>query len=296
MTTVRVACCQVALDIEHAAASWRTVLDAIEAAAADGAEVIVAPELANSGYAFNQPEEVAALADPVPGPATDKLAEISARHDVVIVCGLAEVADGRFYSCAVVLDNGILVGHYRKTHLWDREHRFFSQGDRATLTVDTKVGRIATAVCYDIEFPEMVRRAAEQDAVLLLVPVNWPLLPKPPGFWPIEIVKAMAHASAYRIPIAIADRAGPERGIEWTGGSVIVDASGYPVTAVDVTRPAVGRTIGADLTLPVTRRLSAFNHALTDRRPELYQAAPQQRVGSAGTSSSERQNSGFHHL
>ncbi|MPV89613.1 carbon-nitrogen hydrolase, partial [Georgenia ruanii] len=85
---------------------------------------------------------------------------------------------------------------------------------------------------YDVEFPEWVRQVALQGADLLAVPVNWPLYPRPDAERPGEVVKVQAAASTNRMAIACADRDGEERGQRWLGGSVIVDADGFPVTAL----------------------------------------------------------------
>jgi predicted amidohydrolase len=275
-----VACVQLAVDVDRPQDVVPAVTGAVGAAARSGAGLVVLPELVNSGYHFTDRAEAERLADTVPGTWTDLLSGLSTEHGVVVVAGLAErTAAGVLHSSSVVVDDGAVVGVYRKAHLWDTEHRFFTPGDRATLVVDTSVGRVATAVCYDIEFPEMVRAAAEQDAVVLAAPVNWPLRTGPdgelPGGWPIEVHKVVAHAADYRIPVAVADRCGGERGQEFTGGSVIVGHDGVPLAGPHIVRPArpdllvaaLGGIGGIDT---ARRRLSGHNHALTDRRPDLY--------------------------
>ncbi len=272
---LRVACAQVPVDVEHPRMAYSAVSEAVSAAAQAGAALIVLPEMVNSGYHFADTDEAWSLAELVPGPWTTLLSRLSTDHGVVIVAGLAERGtDGKLYSASVVVDAGDTVGVFRKAHLWDAEHRYFTAGERATLVVETSIGRVATAVCYDIEFPEMVRAAAEEQADVLAVPVNWPLRTGPegalPGGWPIEVHKVVAHAADYRIPIAVADRCGHERGEEFTGGSVIVGHDGVPLAGPHIVRPARPALLVADLGNVGDRRLSDHNHALTDRRPDLY--------------------------
>jgi predicted amidohydrolase len=281
----RVACVQLAVDVDRPQDAAPAAGEAVGAAARAGATLVVLPELVNSGYHFTDLAEAERLADTVPGTWTGLLSGLSTQYGVVIVAGLAErTADGALHSSSVVVDDGAVVGVYRKAHLWDTEHRFFTPGDRATLVVDTSVGRVATAVCYDIEFPEMVRAAAEQDAMVLAAPVNWPVRTGPdgalPGGWPIEVHKVVAHAADYRVPIAVADRCGGERGHGFTGGSVIVGHDGVPLAGPHIMCPARPDLLVADLdacdacddhdTDTARRRLSGHNHALTDRRPDLY--------------------------
>ncbi|WP_420099189.1 nitrilase-related carbon-nitrogen hydrolase [Corynebacterium sp.] len=276
----RVACVQVAPDIGHPGNTARAVADAVGSASREGATLVVLPELVNSGYHFTGVAEARRLADSIPGEWTEMLSRLAARHRLVIVAGLAERDDdGALRSSSVVIDRGTRAGVFHKAHLWDAEHEVFTPGDQPTLVVDSSVGRVATAVCYDIEFPEMVRVAAEQNADVLAVPVNWPLRTGPdgalPGGWPIEVHKVVAHAADYRIPIAVADRCGAERGGEFTGGSVIVGHDGVPLAGPRISRPARPELLVADLRTTVAgRRLSDHNHALNDRRPDLYPARP----------------------
>ena len=277
-TALRVACAQVPVDVDCVHTAYSAVPDAVGAAAQAGAALVVLPELVNSGYHFVDADEAWNLAEPVPGPWTTMLCNLSVVHSIVIVAGLAERGDdGKLYSSSVIVDAGDIVGRFRKAHLWDAEHRCFTPGDQPTLIVNTSIGRIATAVCYDIEFPEMVRTAAEHDAIVLTVPVNWPLRSGPdgalPGGWPIEAHKVVAHAADYRIPVAVADRCGAERGMEFTGGSIIVGHDGVPLAGPHIARPAQPALLIADLVAEgrsAARWLNDHNHALNDRRPDLY--------------------------
>ena len=130
-------------------------------------------------------------------------------------------------------------GVYRKAHLWDAENAVFDRADDLPLVVDTEHGRIGVMICYDVEFPEWVRAAALAGADLLCAPVNWPLLPRPArraarprwcARWPAPGMN--------RMPIAVCDRAGVERGQDWIGGSVIIDADGYPLAIAEFGTPA----------------------------------------------------------
>lgn len=266
---MRVACAQVRLDIDDPDASWRAVLDAVEDAAPD-ADVVVLPELANSGYVFADRAEARRLAEPLESPRLAQLAEASARHSSVIVTGWCERAVGGPFSSAVVLDAGRVVASYRKCHLWGTEKAVFEAGDAGPLVVDTSAGRLAVMVCYDLEFPEFVRRAAEAGADLVTAPVNWPLLARPAGERPLEQHKLQAYAGAYAVAIAVADRCGAERGQDWIGGSCIAGADGY--LRANALEPGPGRAqvITTSLVLSGSRALGPHNDALTDRRPELY--------------------------
>ena len=135
--------------------------------------------------------------------------------------------------------------------------------------VDTEHGRVGVMICYDVEFPEWVRAVALSGADLLCAPVNWPLLPRPEGERPTEMVRALAGAGVNRMPIAVCDRVGIERGQEWIGGSVITDADGYPLALAEFGKAGV---VTADIDLAESRikRINTNNDVLSDRRTDLY--------------------------
>ena len=125
-------------------------------------------------------------------------------------------------------------------------------------------------ICYDLEFPELVRGVALRGAQLVAVPANWPANAVPTDERPVEVTKALAAAATNRLLIAVADRCGDERGVSWTGASLIAGPEGYPLAGpASAEEPDV---LWADVDLPATsdKRLGDHNDALTDRRPELY--------------------------
>lgn len=100
---------------------------------------------------------------------------------------------------------------YRKTHPWDSEKDVFAAGDVAGGVLQTPAGPLGTLLCYDLEFPEVPRRLALMGAEVLAVPTNWPVVPRPPGEHPPEVVQAMAAARASQVVIACCDRRGKYR-------------------------------------------------------------------------------------
>jgi predicted amidohydrolase len=116
---------------------------------------------------------------------------------------------------------------YRKLHLWDREKLIFAPGSASPPVLDTRIGRLAVIICYDLEFPELTRSVALAGTQLMLVPTNWPVVPRPEGERPPEAMIAMATARVNRMAVACADRVGRERGQEWTGGTTIVGVDGW---------------------------------------------------------------------
>jgi predicted amidohydrolase len=267
--TTRVSCAQIPLAIGDTTGNRTTSATAIEAAARDGAQIVVLPELASSGYVFADRAELASLAEPRDGAAITEWANLAEAFGLTIVAGFPEAAGGKIYNSAAVVDRTGLRGVYRKAHLWDSENAVFDRADDLPLLVDTEHGRIGVMVCYDVEFPEWVRATALAGADLLCAPVNWPLLPRPDGERPTEMVRALAGAGMNRMPIAVCDRTGVERGQDWIGGSVITDADGYPLAIAEYGTPGI-ITADVDLAQARVKKFNEHNDVHGDRRTDLY--------------------------
>ncbi|MFG8565582.1 nitrilase family protein [Pseudomonas paraeruginosa] len=270
MSRVTVACCQIAPRIGEHEFNLRLVEQAIREAARRGANVVVLPELATSGYVFADRREALALAETREGPSLALWSALAGELDLVVVGGFCErLGEGRVANSAALVDADGVRALYRKAHLWNEEGAIFEAGDQSPPIVATRFGRIAVMVCYDLEFPEWVRLPALSGAQLLCAPVNWPAAPRPLGERPAEVVRVQANASVNRMFIAACDRCGQERGVDWVGGSVIVDADGYPLAG-----PLVGEEgmllASLDLAEADEKRISRHNHVHRDRRPQLY--------------------------
>ncbi|MFG1926066.1 nitrilase-related carbon-nitrogen hydrolase [Cryptosporangium sp. NPDC048952] len=262
----RVVCAQVAPAIGDR--EYNAAMSVAAISAASDADVIVLPELVTSGYVFASADEARSLAVPADDPLFSAWGR--AAGDAVVVGGFCEAgADGRVHNSAAVVDRSGVLAVYRKTHLWDAESRVFSPGTAAPPVVPTRVGRIGVLICYDMEFPEMTRGLAVAGAELIAVPTNWPVVPRPAGERPPEVVTAMAAARANRVFLACCDRTGTERGQAWTEGTAIVDPDGWVVASAG---PGVV-SLTADLDLNAARRksISATNDVLADRRTDVYE-------------------------
>jgi predicted amidohydrolase len=271
----RVACCQVGPRIGEADANRAAGLAAAAAAVRGGASIVVLPELSASGYVFRDLAEARALAEPPDGPTAAGWAAFARRQGITIVGGICELGtDGLLYNTALVVDPAGVRAAYRKAHLWDAEKLFFATGDDPPPVIETAGTSLGVMICYDLEFPEWVRLPALAGARLLCVPANWPALPRPAGERPIEVVRAQAAASVNRMFVAVCDRAGAERGVDWVGGSVIIDPDGWPLAGPASGGPRVPHeitiTAECDLSAAAEKRISARNDVLSDRRPSLY--------------------------
>src|SRR5262245_60913337 len=223
---VVVACAQLAPTLGDVEKNRQDGLDAIERAAADGAGLVVLPELSSSGYVFAGGDEAAALAEPADGATVSGWAEAASRLGVVIAGGFPESDGGELFNSAALVDPSGVRAVYRKLHLWDREKLVFRAGDAPPPLVDTAAGRIGLGICYDLMFPELTRRLALAGADVLVFPTNSPLLGPSPGPLPMDVAVAVTTAYVNRVFVAVADRCGTERGVGWVGASVIAGPSG----------------------------------------------------------------------
>ncbi len=266
-----VACCQLHLQVGDSAGNRARAETAVRRAAASGARIVVLPELTTSGYSFADAREAASLAEPVPGPSTSHWQKQAADLGLTIVAGVCEDGGqaGLFNTAVVVHRRGVLAV-YRKAHLWDREKLVFTAGDQPPPVVSVEGCRLSVMVCYDVEFPEWVRLPALQGADLLCIPANWPRFPRPEAERPMEIVRVQAAASVNRMFIAACDRVGAERGNDWVGGSVIVDADGWPLAGGYASPDAQVLLAQCRLDEARDKSISPHNDVQADRRPEMY--------------------------
>ena len=146
----------------------------------------------------------------------------------------------------------------------------FSPGGQPPPLVDTAAGRIGVGICYDLMFPELTRRLALDGADVLAFPTNSPRLVPPEGPWPMEVAVAATTAYVNRVFVAVADRCGSERGVEWVGGSVIAGPSGR-LLAGPPDRAGGPVTVAAECRLDEARdkRWGERNDVLGDRRSDV---------------------------
>lgn len=269
-----IAVAQLALAVGDLDANRRAASAAVAEASAAGARLVVLPELSDSGYVFSDADEARSCASPAATGATlSQWRSLAGRHNLAIAGGFCELGpDGKLYNSAAVVDASGTRAVYRKAHLWDAEKKIFTPGDGAPPVVELPFGNVGLMICYDLEFPEWVRLAALAGADLIAVPVNWAASgsPTPPGERSGEVIAAQAAASTNGVFIAVADRCGTERGVDWLGGSVIIRRGGYPAAGPLCEDRATVLTATIDLPLARNKRISERNDLFTDRRPDLY--------------------------
>ncbi len=247
-------------------------LAAIEEAAQAGARLIVLPELSTSGYSFEGEDEARELAETIPGPASNAWAAAAARLGVVIVGGICEIdAEGNLRNSAVAIDaDGTLLCVYRKIHLWGIEKAIFSEGGDPPPVVETAVGRLGVGICYDLWFPEFARSLALRGAQILAYPSNLSLSTRQEALPHLEVIVPIATAHLNRVNVVVADRCLTERGNQWLGAALVIDAEGV-VVAGPPTGDAPAIALGSfDVARADDKSWGASNDVLADRRPGTY--------------------------
>src|SRR5256886_3118362 len=224
-------------------------IERIHDAATRGAQIICLPELFQTQY-FCQREDASLfdLAEPIPGPATEKLAATARKHGIVLIASLFEKrAPGMYHNTAAVFDtDGTLRGIYRKMHIPDDplyyEKFYFTPGDLGYRAIDTSAGRLGTLVCWDQWYPEGARLTALQGASGLFYPtaIGWhPSEKSEFGQAQHDAWRTIqrAHAIANGVYVAVVNRVGfetgnirgksaPGKGLEFWGGSFLSDPFG----------------------------------------------------------------------
>jgi len=169
---VKVAVVQMDCTLGDVEANCRRVEGLVRGATAQGAEVIVLPELATTGYFVG--ERMSDLAEPVPGPTSEWVCRLAKTYGCYIAIGIIERGEnGRYHDSALFTSkDGTLLGCYRKVHLFAAERTVFTPGTEPAI-FDTPFGRVALTICYDLIFPEYIRALALRGAQLILNCTDW---------------------------------------------------------------------------------------------------------------------------
>ena len=166
-----------ALQMQSHPADVAANLDRLERAAAEaaagGARLLVTPELGLVGYGAGP--DLPLLAEPADGPLAGSVAAIARRHSLGIVAGFAERDGDALYNSALWV-SGDSQAVYRKSHLYGPyERHWFHAAPPSTVIVRQDGLSFGLLICYDVEFPENVRRIAKAGADAVLVPTALPV-------------------------------------------------------------------------------------------------------------------------
>ena len=269
----------------NAEANLAAIEQRVAEAARQGARLVLLQELHNGAY-FCQHEAVSEfdLAEPIPGPSTERLGELARQHGVVLVSSLFERrAAGLYHNTAVVFDaDGSTAGKYRKMHIPDDpgfyEKFYFTPGDLGFEPIDTSVGRLGVMVCWDQWYPEGARLMALAGAEILLYPtaIGWDPTDdlaekgRQRDAW---ILSHRGHAVANGLPVLSCNRVGHEaspldtHGLQFWGSSHVLGPQGEFLAKAGTDEPEI---LMAEVDMARSEHVRRIWPFLRDRRIDAY--------------------------
>jgi len=235
---------------------------ALRRVAERGAQLVVLPEMWSAGFAYRKLPELAAETPRV----LERLAALSAELQLTVVGSLPELAEGKVCNTAYVVDRGRPAGSYRKLHLFSlmNENEHIVAGTQSAV-VETAVGRLGLAVCYDLRFPELFRKLALDGAEILCLPGEWPV-PRQLHWRTLLRARAIENQCF----VVAANCCGRQGKLDFFGMSLIVAPRGELLAEAD--------DFATELVAVCDfRELSDYRAQITafaDRRPDVYGTLP----------------------
>jgi predicted amidohydrolase len=235
-----------------------TVEAALDRVAKQNVQLAVLPEMWSVGYDYKRLAKHAAQTPRV----IEALCRQTAELRLVVVGSLPELDEGKIFNTAYVIDRGILVGSYRKLHLFSTmgEDRFLAAGDQA-LVVPTSAGRLGIAICYDLRFPELFRKMALEGAEIVCLPAEWP---KPRQEHWRTLLRARAMENQYFV--VATNCCGIQGKFDFFGMSLLLSSRGEVLAEAGETDSELLATFDYQEMLDYREQIRCFD----DRRPEIY--------------------------
>ena len=230
--------------------------------AAEKADILVLPEAWNTG--FFPRENIALLADKDAVRTRQLLSSVARRFGVSVIGGsVTEERDGRIYNTSYIYnEKGECISSYSKTHLFSYmdEQLYYTPGDGIHEFMTGGI-KAAVVICYDLRFPELVRRAAARGVTLLLAVCQWPLERT-------ELMHILGRGRAVenQMYVAVCNATGEAYGTRFGGGSVLIDPLGN-ITALGGEGEQL---IFGEIDVSSAEELRNKFKVFSDRRPELY--------------------------
>jgi predicted amidohydrolase len=224
-------------------------------------DVLVLPELCNSGYVFDNIEEAKFAAEEIPaGNFSEELRSWS-KSGRLVVSGICEKIPKGLYNSAAIFANGSHITTYRKIHLFLNERDWFIPGNEEPPVVEFNGARLGVMICFDWAFPEVARVLTLKGAQVILHPAN---LVRP--YCQDAMITRSIENSVYT---ATANRIGTERGIVFSGNSQITSTNGTRLVTMSEDKIGIAYT-DIDPLAADDKSITERNDVITDRRPELY--------------------------
>jgi predicted amidohydrolase len=225
-------------------------------------DLVVLPELANSGYNFESKEEALSLAENERTSIfLDFLISEAKKHQSYIVSGFNERENDTLYNSSILIGNEGLLSKYRKMHLFMNEFDIFEKGNLGLPVFDCGNFKIGMLICFDWVFPEVWRILALKGADIICHPSNLVL--------PYAQQAVPVHGLINRTFNITANRIGTERGLAFTGGSILSDPLGNTMIKAPSDKECL-MIAQLDLDLARNKMITPRNHVFDDRLPAEY--------------------------
>jgi omega-amidase len=261
---MKIAAAQISCAPGDVAANLRKIRDFSSRAKKSGADLIVFPEMADTGYSMPAIQKHATSWSEGAVPELQKLAKELA---IALVSGVSERDGETMYNSQVFIDaSGEIVAKYRKTHLFTGvpvpENKCFAPGGEFSSFAFGGL-RFGFGICYDLRFPEVFRTLAiEQQAKVFVLSSAWPF-PRIDHFRTLIVARAIENQSY----VIASNRVGTDDGVTCCGSSAIVDPYGVVVAAASTDREElVQAEISEERIDSIRSRMAVF----AERRPDLY--------------------------
>ena len=241
---------------------------AAHAVAKEEFDLLVLPELFNSGYQFISHQEVEELSETIPdGYTTSAMTDIARSSGCYIVFGLPEKAAGKYFNSAVISGPEGFIGSYRKTHLFFEENLWFTPGDTGFKVWDTDIGKIGIMVCFDWFFPESSRVLTLMGAEVIAHPSNL-VLPYCPNGMPTRCLENSVYAITSN-RTGIENRRKDKEPLHYIGLSQITGTKGEILYRASEKNDEL---VIVDLALEKAKNkdFNPFNNIFKDRKPHFY--------------------------
>jgi len=243
----------------------KSTMDTVEKLIALGrdADLLVLPELSNSGYSFPSREHAVNASESLDNSIFIKLIQTACKsNNMHIVCGFNELDNDRLYNSALLVGPDGIIGKYRKLHLFLNEKDIFEPGNVGLPVFDIGKCKLGILICFDWVFPEAWRILALKGADIICHPSNLVI----PGLAQRAVpIQAIMN----RVFTVTANRIGTEGELIFTGRSIIADPDGEVLAEASSTKEEV-KLVEIDVSLARDKMITARNHLFGDRRPKEY--------------------------
>jgi predicted amidohydrolase len=230
------------------------------------ADLIVLPELAFTGYYFQNRRELMSLSeDPKTSLTVEKLTHLCHDRDFFLITGFAEKCADKIFNSALLIGPHGVLRTYRKLHLFNTEKEYFDPGDTPLETVDIRDAKIGMMVCFDWAFPEVARVLSLQGADILCHPSNLVLELCQQAMVTRCLENAVFAVTANRIGADVR----PHGKMKFTGQSQVTGPKGEIVYRATTDKEEL-YTTEIDLSLSRNKFMTGKNDLFRDRRPEFY--------------------------